>query len=237
MLLGVAQIRLDGGTQPRAALNFEIVAEYREAVERGDRFPPVVVFYDGADHWCADGFHRVNAYAGAGIVEIECDVRQGTREDAVWFSCSANVGHGLRRTNADKRRAVETALRLRPDSSDRAIAEHCGVSHTNVASVRAEVTGKDCQSPRTGRDGRTTATGSDAKKAAASAKKAEPTTTGKPAARTKPDNDPPTPPPARPSPVDTPYTRAFAAVRALSPDQQRQLARTVLDILDGRIAA
>ena len=42
-------------------------------------------------------------------------------------------------TNADKRRAVETALRARPGDSDRAIAEHVGVSNRFVTSMRAEL--------------------------------------------------------------------------------------------------
>lgn len=63
---------------------------------------------------------------------------------------------GLRRTNKDKRRAVEKALCLRPKTSDRAIAEHCGVSDRMVNNVRAEATANCSQSSqRTGRDGRT----------------------------------------------------------------------------------
>src|SRR2546422_8185050 len=37
-----------------------------------------------------DGFHRVEAAVAAKIDKVECDVRQGTREDAQWFSFGAN---------------------------------------------------------------------------------------------------------------------------------------------------
>lgn len=64
-----------------------------------------------AAYWLADGFHRTAAAKSAGLAEIDADVRQGTRRDAILFSVGANAAHGLRRTNADKRRAVETLLR------------------------------------------------------------------------------------------------------------------------------
>jgi hypothetical protein len=60
--LAISKLRLDGGTQSRATLSDETIAEYAEALDSGAQFPPPVVFYDGADHWLADGFHRVKAY-------------------------------------------------------------------------------------------------------------------------------------------------------------------------------
>ena len=37
----IAQIRVDGGTQPRAQLNYATVTEYAEAIEDGASFPPI----------------------------------------------------------------------------------------------------------------------------------------------------------------------------------------------------
>jgi hypothetical protein len=68
------------------------------------------VFYDGAEYWLADGFHRVHAAQKLRRLTIAADVRQGTRRDAVLLSARANAEHGLRRTNEDKRRAVLTLL-------------------------------------------------------------------------------------------------------------------------------
>ena len=107
----IARIRLDGGTQPRAALNFGVVEDYCEAMKAGARFPPVVVFYDGTDYWLADGFHRVKAAYAANGETIECELHQGTQEDARWHSFGANRTNGLHRTNQDKQRAVKAALR------------------------------------------------------------------------------------------------------------------------------
>ncbi len=127
--LTLDQIRRDGGTQPRVAINQTIVEEYADDLREGAVFPPVLLFNDGTDHWLVDGYHRVLAAEMIGLTEIAAEVRQGTRRDAVLYSCGANATHGLRRTNADKRRAV---LRLLEDSewskwSDREIARRCGL--------------------------------------------------------------------------------------------------------------
>lgn len=134
----VASIRIDGGTQPRQSINEQVVSEYAEALQAGEKLPPVVVFHDGTDHWLADGFHRYHAHRKAKRKDIAADVREGTRRDAVLFSVGANAAHGLRRTNDDKRRAVLTLLEDAEWSkwSDRQIAEACGVSVPFVGAVR-----------------------------------------------------------------------------------------------------
>lgn len=155
----VALIRTDGGTQPRAGVTMAVVEEYVEALTDGADFPPVKVVYDGQSYWLYDGFHRVEAHRLAQAPMIDAEVAQGTVEDAKWLSFAANTAHGLRRTTADKRRAVEAAL-LHPrgqKASDRGIAEHVGVSHVMVASVRGELTatGRIFQlETRVGQDGK-----------------------------------------------------------------------------------
>ena len=157
-LIAIKEIRLDGGTQPRATIDFEAVFDYMDAMADGAKFPPVVVFYDGASYWLADGFHRVKAAEQAGGDEIECDLHQGTQQDAQWYSFSANKTNGLRRTNDDKHRAVIAALG-HPNGahlSNRQIATHVGVDEGTVRNWREKLTAEIPQSPkRTGRDGRT----------------------------------------------------------------------------------
>lgn len=136
--LALDLIRADERCQPRATFDTELVNQYAEAMAAGDTFPPVKAFFDGADHFLADGFHRYHAAKSLGLVEIDADVSEGTLRDAVLYSCSANAAHGWRRTNDDKRRAV---LRLLNDPewrrwSDREIARRCLVSDKTVASLR-----------------------------------------------------------------------------------------------------
>ena len=103
-------ITLDQGLQPRAALDEETVDDYAARYAEGTAMPAVTLFHDGAVYWLADGFHRVAGAAMVGRDTILADVREGTRRDALLFAAGANAGHGLRRTNADKRRAVTMLL-------------------------------------------------------------------------------------------------------------------------------
>ncbi len=136
--LSVAAIRTDGGTQPRSTILRDVVEEYAAAMADGAKFPAITVFYDGAEYWLADGFHRLAATEAAGRTNIACDIRQGTRRDAVLHSVGANAAHGMRRTNDDKRRAVRVLLEdaewsRKPDNE---IAKLCGVSQPFVGKMR-----------------------------------------------------------------------------------------------------
>jgi len=139
--LELTQIKTDGGTQPRAALDQFVIDDYAQAMKAGLEFPPVVVFYDGEHYWLADGFHRTKATEQAELTLIEAEVRQGTRREAVLYSVGANAAHGFRRTNADKRRAVETLLTDSEWSqwSDSEIARKCAVSVMSVGRIRSEL--------------------------------------------------------------------------------------------------
>lgn len=199
-------IRTDGGTQPRVALDWKVIDEYQDLYEDGVKLPPVTVYYDGSDYWLADGFHRINAVRAAGKDCIQADVHQGTLEDAQWFSFSANKTHGARRSNEDKQRAVQAALK-HPKCvglSDRQIAKHVGVDHVTVIGWRKKMeSGGEIhqQDSRKGSDGKTYKASSNRK--------------SKPApAPTKPESEyraeaqerakTYTPPPPEPEPQETP---------------------------------
>ena len=138
--LKISEIRTDGGTQPRAALDPEIIAEYADAMDRGEQFPPVDVMYDGDHYWLFDGFHRVKAAGTTDRTTIAAEVHQGTQQDAQWESLAANKKHGLRRSRADKQRAVKQALKgWGSEKSAREIARHVGVSDATVRRYSEEV--------------------------------------------------------------------------------------------------
>jgi hypothetical protein len=138
--LPIGDIRRDGGTQQRAEINMLVVAEYAESYRDGADMPPLVVFYDGSHFWLADGFHRHSGAEKAGLTEVDCDVRSGSLDDAIFFACCANTSHGLQRNNADKRRAVETMLKKwGTKKGDREISRDVCVTQPFVSKVRAEL--------------------------------------------------------------------------------------------------
>ena len=134
-------IRIDGGTQQRAVIDQETVQQYADLVKEGTEFPPVTVFFDGAETWLADGFHRWHAHKLAGKASIATHMIPGSQRDAILHSLGANAAHGLRRSHADKRKAVMTMLEDFEwgDWSDREIARRCNVSHQMVQAVKQEL--------------------------------------------------------------------------------------------------
>ncbi len=132
------------GSRSRAGIDRAVVADYADAMEADAVFPPIIAVYDGTQYWPGDGFHRIAAARRIARETISADVRDGGQRDALLLAASANANHGLRRTQADKRRSIETLLRDPEWArwSDRQIGKACAVDHKTVAKVRAELTGE-----------------------------------------------------------------------------------------------
>jgi protein gp37 len=149
--LELALIIRDPEIQPRERMNHETITQYSEDMLAGIAFPPIRVFFDGERYWLSQGFHRFGAAEHAGIEEVDVEIIDGTRQDAIWDAAGSNLEHdtvGLRRSNADKRRAVEMALRAKPQASDRAIGQRVGVSHQTVNNMRSAICQTLTDAPR-----------------------------------------------------------------------------------------
>jgi len=159
----IAKIRRDGGTQGRAKMSPATVDRYAGDMDNGDQFPAVKLFHDPeGNHWLADGFHTTAAQEKRNKTTIKAEIREGTLRDAILYSAGANAGHGLQRTNDDKRNDV---LKLLNDQewfkrSDNWIAKQAKVSQPYVGDLRKELTSKNVLSggpapdtKRIGRDG------------------------------------------------------------------------------------
>ncbi len=163
--LRIEDIRTDGGTQARAALDQHTVEEYAEALRErraGANWPPILVFRDqDAMNWLADGFHRVAAAQLAGLAGLQAEVRNGDRTAALRHAIGANGTHGLRRTRADIANAIRlayenrTALGLPDVPSANLIAQMVGCSDHTVADQLRNLRGWATATARTGADGRT----------------------------------------------------------------------------------
>ncbi len=160
MNLPVDSIRDEACTHARAAIDMAVVEEYAERMKAGDTFPRVIVYRetDRGEIWMADGFHRLQAARTAHLKTLAATVRRGTKRDALLYSLGANAQHGLRRTNADKRRAV-TLMLQDPEWgkwSDQEIARRCAVSAAFVGNVRgASINGLEIGDRKVERDGKT----------------------------------------------------------------------------------
>ncbi len=139
----------DGGAQMRVEMKPDIVREYADEMAAGAIFPAVVVYYDGTDYWLGDGFHRVEAARRLDRETIDAEVLEGDARQAILHGIGSNASHGLRRTQADKRRAVERLLRDDEWSkwSNRKIAKAAGVDHKTVDKVRRELLGGELPTP------------------------------------------------------------------------------------------
>lgn len=139
MMLSLAQLRRDGGTQFRKAIDALVVADYAMKIERGEKLPDPLAFYDGSDYWLADGFQTVGAHEKLRHTEIDVNVKTGTRRDAVLYAATeANRNHGVPFTREEKRDRVQALLNDPEWSkwSNTLIAEKCGVDEKLVRTMR-----------------------------------------------------------------------------------------------------
>lgn len=155
--ISLAAINIYGGTQARVQTTDDAVESYADEMTQGAIFPPIVVYFDGATHWLADGFHRFLAAKRIERTAILAEVYEGGRSDALRHALGANATNGVYRNNADKRNAVEIALEEWPDRANPVLAEICRVSADLVRRCRAEMASSGRLERRekvTGRDGK-----------------------------------------------------------------------------------
>lgn len=142
--ISISQVIADKRLQNRESMNEQVIDEYASLLsQHPDNWPfntPITVFEIDGKLYVADGFHRFKACLRSGCSKLSAFIRTGTWDDAVEFSLSANATHGLRRSNADKRKSVHTALSTDSirSKSNREIARTCQVSEKLVRIVKEE---------------------------------------------------------------------------------------------------
>ncbi len=153
--LPVDDLVLDPNLNLRDHLDQEAVERYDEA---WDRMPPVTVFEVDGRWLLADGFHRHASAVRRERRTIAAEVHVGTFSDALEFASTANLSHGLPLTRAERRRVVETKLRIHPDWSDRRLSDEMGIGRETIARVRKNLVDAGqlpASAVRVGADGKT----------------------------------------------------------------------------------
>ena len=138
-LINLSEITLSQAFLVRESINNQVVDDYVESLALKAVFPPIHVFKSGRGYVLADGWHRVYAFRKAKKKSILAEVHEGDELECLRFCLQSNQEHGLRRTNADKRRAVKLALGQLKDMNESEVAKLCGVSHTYVAKIKSEL--------------------------------------------------------------------------------------------------
>jgi hypothetical protein len=112
-------------TQTRDEIKKETLDDYKAAAKDAkgkgadSPFPPLVAFEEKDEFadppasklWLADGFTRKQALAAAGYETTAVEIRPGTARDAIEYGFKANLEHGARLTNEDKKHNLELALK------------------------------------------------------------------------------------------------------------------------------
>lgn len=152
-------IDFDHSPMVRSSLRTDVVAEYAAQYEKDKKsMPPLELFTeDNKTYLIADGMHRFQAMLSLKFKACNANCRKGGYESALEAALKSNESHGLRRSQADKRRCVQEAIKQWPKKSNNQIAAECLVDNHTVKAVRdgLESTGEVKIEPvRQARDGR-----------------------------------------------------------------------------------
>lgn len=133
------------GTQSRKQIDSKTVADIRSDIRDSNPIEPIIVFFDGKDHWVGDGYHRLEAHVKEKRDLINGEVRPGSKDVALRFNIESNASADQTRwSSADKRNAV-TMLLESHGSGDvtrkmaQEIGSICRASHWLVETVAEEL--------------------------------------------------------------------------------------------------
>jgi ParB-like chromosome segregation protein Spo0J len=146
--VNIYELEIDYHLQMRVKMDSQTIEDYADAYQEGLELPPITVFVCAdLDYkvYLVDGFHRVEAAKFARFDKLPCNYIEGTYREALMYSLSVNSDHGLKRSNADKRKAVFTLLEDKEWSelSSRDLAKIAKVSHQYIQNLRKEINAKE----------------------------------------------------------------------------------------------
>jgi hypothetical protein len=90
--LCLSKIAVDLDVLKNFQLNPELLRKYTYQFLLGDS-PALAVIYDGHQYWLADNCHWLEAAIKANMSQILCDVRSGTRQQAIQSLIKSNAAY------------------------------------------------------------------------------------------------------------------------------------------------
>jgi hypothetical protein len=107
------QVEWDPTIYPRAKWSTSTIGRYKDALESGAEFPPIVLEADTMR--LLDGKHRLEAYKQAGRQEIPAEWHRVPEGMTVkYYAATLSAAHGDRLTNDDLRALAEEEFRSNP---------------------------------------------------------------------------------------------------------------------------
>lgn len=125
--VNLAEIIVDAGTQQRAKMNADAIENYMHAMQNGEanEFPEIklvrlvepVTLPDGTTLETGalilvDGFHRTEAAVGAKLGTFQALIADGTLQDAIYYSMTANATNGVNLQGKDYQIAIKKLYTL-----------------------------------------------------------------------------------------------------------------------------
>jgi len=150
-MMSLDSITVDDRYQIRERQSTDMIARYTEAIEAGVSMPPVLVWQSEGVNYLIDGFHRVRAYESAGVRQVQVQIFEGDRLQAMQKAVEANLAHGLGMGQRDLRRAAKILLTQARQQgvqvSQSEYATRFGVSRTTVARWIDQIDGVAAPAP------------------------------------------------------------------------------------------
>ncbi len=146
-IIDLDDLIIDPALQSRAGLYEDTIKDLVETLTAGISLDPIDVYSTPSGMLLASGYHRVEASRRCNRSTIAANLRQGSREDAVFHSCGQNAQRG--RTPDDNRAAVRCLLEHleatgadRREWSERKVAAKCRLTKTTTHNILSEIAGQ-----------------------------------------------------------------------------------------------
>jgi len=94
-LLRIKQININNEMYPRTHVDWVTRARYIKAMQKGDKFPNIIVAKVGWKYYLVDGAHRLDALKALKEKHVQADILEGLDEKGIYIEAvKRNINHG-----------------------------------------------------------------------------------------------------------------------------------------------